>query len=236
MTDQRAHDKDFVRAWNEALAECGNLHALAERLGISYRAMLRRRRRVEARLGVTLLSPGSSADAERALMARKGVAPEFDMTHPVAPGFAVKGTSTLYGPEGQILQWVKTDQDRERMNAAMVAAVEAMSERIPREKPRPAPKHTSDDLLNCYVTTDYHVGSLSWPEETGEPWDTSIAERMLIDWFGAAIAQSPPAESAVLAQLGDFLHYDSLEAITPTSKHLLDVDSRFQRVVRVAIR
>jgi hypothetical protein len=236
MTDQRADDMDFVRAWNEALTECSSLIALAKHFGISNRAMLRRRRRVEARLGITLPSPGSAADAERALMARKGVAPEFDMTHPVAPGFAVKGTSTLYTQAGIAAQWVKTDQDRERMHAAMVAAVEAMAERIPREKPRPAPKHANADLLNCYVITDYHVGSLSWPEETGEPWDTSIAERMLIDWFGAAIAQSPPAESAVLAQLGDFLHYDSLEAITPTSKHLLDADSRFQRVVRVAIR
>lgn len=236
MTDQRAHDMDFVRAWNEALTECGNLDALAERLGISYRAMLRRRRRVEARLGVTLPSPGSAADAERALMARKGVAPEFDMTHPVAPGFVVKGTSTLYGPEGQILQWVKTDQDRERMHAAMLAAVEAMAERIPREKPRPAPKHTSDDLLNCYVITDYHIGALSWPEETGQAWDTDIAENMLVEWFAAAIAQSPASGTAVFAQLGDWLHWDGMDAVTPTSKHLLDSDTRFQRIVRVAIR
>jgi hypothetical protein len=32
------------------------------------------------------------------------------------------------------------------------------------------------------------------------------------------------------------LHFDGLDAVTPTSKHLLDVDTRFPKVVRSAIR
>jgi hypothetical protein len=40
----------------------------------------------------------------------------------------------------------------------------------------------------------------------------------------------------VFAQLGDFLHWDGMDAVTPASKHLLDADGRFTKLVRVAIR
>src|SRR5690606_29681607 len=66
-------------------------------------------------------------------------------------------------------------------------------------------------------------------------WDTQIAEQLLVDWFGAAIAQSPDAAVGVFAQLGDFLHWDGIQAVTPTSGHVLDADTRFQKLIRVAI-
>ncbi|MCP4993188.1 MAG: winged helix-turn-helix domain-containing protein, partial [Gammaproteobacteria bacterium] len=55
-------------------------------------------------------------------------------------------------------------------------------------------------------------------------------------WFDTAIGQAPNAETAVLALLGDFLHWDGMEAVTPASGHLLDADTRFSKVVRVAIQ
>jgi hypothetical protein len=48
--------------------------------------------------------------------------------------------------------------------------------------------------------------------------------------------QSPDADTAVFAQMSDFLHFDGMDAVTPASKHLLDVDTRFAKVVRSAIR
>jgi hypothetical protein len=177
------------------------------------------------------------AQAEKAFRARSGVSPECDVNHPTPPGYVVKGTSTLYDEDGRPrLQWVKTTADAEAQAAIMRAAVEAMAEKLPREKPRPAPKRTHAELLNCYVVTDFHLGMLAWGEETGADWDTAIAEQMLVDWFAAAIAHSPDAERGVFAQLGDFLHTDGLDAVTPTSRHLLDADTRFQKLVRVAIR
>ena len=77
---------------------------------------------------------------------------------------------------------------------------------------------------------------LAWHEETGDDWDTDIAEKMLVDWFAEAIARSPDSRIGVFAQLGDFLHWDGMDAVTPASKHLLDADTRFQKLVRVAIR
>lgn len=177
-------------------------------------------------------------EAREAADARVGVAPEYGINAPVPAGFRLKGASTLVDTRTgeSVMQWQKIDADREAQAALMRAAIEAMAEKIPREKPRPAPRHTEAALLNCYVLTDYHLGMLAWPDETGEPWDTDIAERMLVDWFSAAIAQAPAAQTAVFAQLGDFLHWDGMDAVTPASKHLLDADTRFQRLVRVAIR
>jgi hypothetical protein len=77
---------------------------------------------------------------------------------------------------------------------------------------------------------------LAWGAETGADWDLSIAETTLVDAFSHMIATSPKAQTAVVNQLGDFLHFDSFEAVTPTNRHLLDADSRFPKVVAVAVR
>lgn len=147
----------------------------------------------------------------------------------------VIGESTLYGADGEVkLTWRKTAQDDKL--AALQEAGEAIIGRIKPKKPAPGPKSADSDLLNCYVITDFHLGMLSWHGETGEDWDTDIAEQMLLDWFSLAIQRSPKAGHAVFAQLGDFLHWDGLEAVTPTSQHSLDADTRFTKLVRVAMR
>lgn len=212
MTRRTYTDDEIITA----LESHPSAAAAARALGLNERTLRRRRDR----------------------LALKGYSPEHGMTHAVPDGFNVKGVSTYYDEDGRVRgQWVKSSADADRREAMMREAVAAMSESIRREKPRPAPKRTEAALLNCYVVTDYHLGQLAWGEETREAdWDTDIAEGMLVDWFSAAIAQSPAAETAVFAQLGDFLHWDGMDAVTPQSRHLLDADTRFQKLVRVAIR
>ena len=170
--------------------------------------------------------------------AKCGVHPSSDMTHGVAPGFSVKGVSTLYGEDGEIrAQWVKSQVDPSTFRENLNAAYDAIAESIPREKAVRNPvKGVNSDLLNLFVITDYHFGMLAWHEETGDDWDLSIAEDLLYRWFSSALQSVPAAETAIIGQLGDLLHYDGLDAITPTSHHVLDSDSRFQKVVRVVIR
>lgn len=170
-------------------------------------------------------------------LALRGHSPEHDMTKTVPDGFRVKGVSSLYNKDGVLsAQWVKSTSDSERQYQMMLEAVSALSDDIPRVSIMSLPPLGMDALLNVYTITDYHFGMLAWKPETGDDWDTDIAERMLVDWFAAAIAQAPHAQSCVLAQLGDFLHFDGLESITPTSGHNLDADTRFTRLVRVVIR
>jgi len=169
--------------------------------------------------------------------AKQGYSPEHDMTHIVPSPYVVKGHSTLYDKDGKPqLQWVKTSLDNDKYQALMLEAIEALKEDIPRVSMINPPPLGKNELLNCYVVTDYHLGMLSWGEETGADWDLQIAEELIIKWFAQAIQQSPDANTAVFAQLSDFLHFDGMDAVTPASKHLLDVDTRFSKLVRSAIR
>lgn len=168
----------------------------------------------------------------------RGYSPEHDFTRPVPDMFHAKGVSTYYNKDGKPTgQWVKASIDLDRQRQFFIEASEAMAEQLPRLPASAAPKqHLNSDLLNCFVITDFHLGALSWHEETGADWDVEIAERTIIGWLQQAIALAPGAETAVFAQLSDFLHADGIEALTPASKHLLDVDTRFAKVVRSAIR
>lgn len=133
--------------------------------------------------------------------------------------------------------WPRVSPDDNLREAAMRAMVDALSESLPREEPAlPILRHGNDDLANQFTITDLHMGMLSWGEETGADWDMKIAEKILFDWFAAAIRQSSDAKLAIMAQLGDLLHYDSHESVTPAHKHVLDSDSRYQKMVRVIIR
>lgn len=175
-------------------------------------------------------------DAEAAAT-RAGTAPEFGLIDSAAAGTFMGKVTVHRNAAGEVVNtWARYHPDDEKRMVALLAAVEAMGEKLPREKARAAPAKTAADLCNVYVLTDFHLGMLAWHEETGADWDTDIAERMLVDWFSAAIAQAPASEFAVFAQLGDFLHWDGMDAVTPASKHLLDADTRFQKLVRVAIR
>jgi len=157
---------------------------------------------------------------------------------PILPdGLRLKGNSTYINKDGKMAgQWVKTTTDDIRREELIRESIQALKDDMPRATLMSAPPFGNDNLLNCYVITDYHLGMLSWKPETGENWDIEIAEDLLIKWFAKAIAQSPDSNTAIFAQMSDFLHFDGMDAVTPASKHLLDVDTRFAKVVRVAIR
>lgn len=171
--------------------------------------------------------------------AARGYAPGFDLTHPVAPGQMLKGTSTLYKDGQPVMQWVKTRADAAQLEEFMRAAAAAMAEELPRAKAVRAPALSDAKLATVYTLTDSHVGALCWHRENLAPngdWDLSIAERVLTGCFEHMVRASPPARVGIVAQLGDFLHSDGLEAKTPTSGHILDQDGRFPKVVATAIR
>lgn len=148
----------------------------------------------------------------------------------------VKGISALYSNGEKVLEWVKTNRDEQKAFEAQQAAIKALCENIPPEIPSWFKRNSNDQLCTNYVITDYHLGMLSWPQETGEKWDIKIAERTLVNWFQEAIHTSPDSEVGIFCQLGDFLHTDSMIPATPTSGHILDADTRYQKMVEVTIR
>jgi hypothetical protein len=195
-------------------------------------------RNAAERLQVSAGTIQNGIDRVKRKAASRGYSPKHDMTRVAPEPFVVRGISTYYNAEGKASgQWVKTRLDDDKMQAIMLETVEALKEDIPRISMTEPPPLGNDNLLNCYVITDYHMGMLAWHEETGgDDWDLKIAEELIIKWFAQAIYQSPNADQAVFAQMSDFLHFDGMDAVTPASKHLLDVDSRFSKLVRSSIR
>lgn len=188
-------------------------------------------------LGVNRRTVDKSLDRLRLAAAARGFAPDHGMTKVAAPGFRVKGTSTLYDEDGKAkAQWVKTTADNDLREQAIREAYESLATDITRVGPTKAPRATLDNLCNLYTLTDSHVGAKCWGVETGADWDLDIAEKTLIECFAQMVHSSPAAGTAIVNQLGDFLHTDGIMAMTPTSGHLLDADGRFSKIVTVAIR
>lgn len=153
-------------------------------------------------------------------------------------GMIITGRSTLTDLRtGEpVMEWVKESLDRQKAAEAQRAAYAALAAELPRIAPTVPPRAAESHLATVYTLTDCHVGALAWRKEGGDDWDLEIAEKTLIGCFKHMIETSPASELAVVNQLGDFLHWDGLEAVTPASHHLLDADGRFEKVVAVAIR
>jgi hypothetical protein len=199
--------------------QCASNPEAARILGVSKEAVRKAVRRHQAREGYFAGGVGESPE-------RDGISP-----------YVIKGVSTYFDAEGnQKGQWVKTRLDDELREQAIRAAAETLAKDIPPVAPVPAPTATSDELLNLYVFTDYHIGMLAWHREGGEDWDLDIAEELLTAAFADMIRRSPDAHTCIVGQIGDLMHTDSFKPLTPASGHLLDADSRFPKMVEVAVR
>jgi len=160
-----------------------------------------------------------------------------DYTKTVPEGFVIRGVSQ-YIRDGKVNgQWVKTSIDHQKQQEMMRAAVDAMCEEITPVEAILPPEKTYGNLCNVYTLTDCHVGMRAWGKETltGD-WDLTLAEQTLTKCFSHMVNCSPEAKTCVIAQLGDFLHYDSaISAVTPMHGHTLDADGRMPKMVSVAI-
>lgn len=210
------HQKQIVDLASQGLTK----REIGDRLGISERRVFKHLRAIKAKAALG------------------GIAPEADMNYKTPIGFNVKGTSTLIDKTtGETkLQWIKTDVNKDAQEELMRTFVDALKEELPKYDRVSFKATTVSDLATVYTLTDCHVGMKSWNPETGADWDLTIAERTLVSCFAEMVNAAPNSETAVVAQLGDFLHADSIQPVTPTSGHLLDADDRYSKVVSVGIR
>lgn len=210
MSDPKATD-DELRA---AIDKAGSYRAAAELLGMNESSVRRRANR----------------------MAQRGWSPQHDMTHTVPDGYKVKGVSSLYDQDGKLrAQWVKSTEDTERRKAIIEESYKAMLADIEPLPPRKdSCKDYSDDILAAYQLGDPHVGMRAWAAECGADWDLAIAEnvhRIVVDDL---VSRSRRTEQALLVNLGDLLHYDSMMPATPRSGNMLDADGRYNKMIGIA--
>lgn len=205
---------DVLQQAVAAFAETGNKQKAADNLGISVN---------------TLKYRLQSA-------ARQGNAPEAHLEHPVAEGFVLKSYSHLTKTAAGEPIWIKADTDKERQKEAMEAAVAALCADIVPVAPVGAPSVALDQLLTQYTFTDFHLGALCWHREGGADWDVQIAYDTGIGVMKMLVEGAPQSSAAVVNVQGDFLHADGILPVTPSHGHILDADSRFGKVVDVAIK
>jgi hypothetical protein len=169
--------------------------------------------------------------------ARMGDSPDADAQGLAAEGFAVKGKSTLYDADGNIkVQWVKTQEDKEKRHEALLEELEMASERVKGlSLPTKAPVRLDTELLAIYPYGDPHVGMYAWHGDSEKDFDLNKAVELMTVATASLVQAAPPAEKALVIFLGDFYHADNQSNTTTRSGAQLDVDSRWLKVFRVGV-
>jgi hypothetical protein len=196
-------------------------------------------RKAAAALGVNRSTVRSAIDRCKKKAAVRGHSPDHDMTKTTPDGFHVQGVSTLYDGEGNLAaQWVKTKKDNSaEAREAIIEATAAILEPYRRKsKTTKAPKYKETDQISVYGWGDMHVGMLSWRLEVGADYDLGIAEDIMAKAVDRGVEAAPSTKNALLIFVGDNMHSNGPDARTPASKHILDVDGRFVKIVETCIR
>jgi len=233
-------DDDTLRATADALAHAGSVRGAARALGITPKAVRKRRVTLAERglLGYAPVLPGFvvksvASKAPDGAWVRQVKEPGAPFATPA--GHTVKGESALVDGEGRIIQkWVKTRNEYAPADVAEILKA-AFADYAPRAVATPAPI-ASDDILTLIPLNDFHIGMYAWGRETQRNWDLGIAERTIGAGIDDLLTRTPASGVAVVLGGGDLLHSDNNQNQTARSGNALDVDGRYQKVLSVACR
>lgn len=167
----------------------------------------------------------------------QGYAPNQDMNKPVPDGFSVAGVSTMYDADGEVkLQWVKSKQEAEQLLELALEAVREGFNDVKLPKIAKPLKVDTKELLAVYPMGDPHIGLYTWAKETGDDFDVKIAERNLVTAVERLVECAPASDQALIVNVGDFYHSDTMDNRTSRSGNALDVDTRWANVLYVGVR
>ena len=193
-------------------------------------------REAAKQLGVTRDSVKSAIASVKEKAARRGYSEEHGWAGTVPPNYMITGTSELKDAEGNtVLTWYKSKADDEARQQMLLEAIQDATSALPRFRPTKAPASTDDDLATLLTITDFHLGMKAWKDSDGDDWDVKIARDVFLNAVNDMIKGSPKSGVGILNQLGDFLHWDGLVQVTPTSGHHLTGDDRYSKLVELAI-
>lgn len=170
---------------------------------------------------------------------RSGYAPGREITQPLPDNLSLHGVTNLYkvvdGERVLSRQYIMGRKAKDEDIDRVIEAIESACENIKSVDPIKAPKTANKDILNLVHCTDYHLAAYAAQEEGGADWDVRIAKQQFVKAIVDLVEAAPKAHTGIFSQGGDFLHYDSLEALTPANKHLLDADGRAFKMVQLAL-
>lgn len=189
-------------------------------------------------LGVNKSAVSRAIQCLKAKAARNGFAPGH-WTTGVAPGYVIGKVTVQEGPNGVERLWKRQHPEAGELISQIREAIDAMKEEIPPPRPTHRTGLTGSSMLTQYTITDYHMGELCHAVDgdgRGADWNLDLAESLLVGAIEHLAAKSPDSDTAVLALLGDLLHYDGPDPVTPTSRHPVHPDGSQRRMVRATVR
>lgn len=177
----------------------------------------------------------SKVDKRLANFRRKGLLP-LSSGNSVSRGEILKGSSTLYDESGNVkLQWVKTDVPKQQFLDDFNQAIQDLAETLPAlPLIQPPTVLVNDDLATLYISNDIHYGAYNWGEETESDWNLDIAAATIRSAYDHLFTHSPNSRIGIITDLGDLLEVDNDKNMTPKSGNVLDVDTRYSKILRVA--
>lgn len=182
---------------------------------------------LEAQPGYAVKSMTTKAADGSIVKFQKEAGPEYEPTS----GLAIKGKTTWVNAEGRVTQQVVMERSSANQAAVLSAAIrDEFSQYKGYAKLVRPPEETNADLCNYYPIVDPHIGSMSHGRETGESNDLKIGIARVGGTLQRLIGESPPADTGVILNTGDFFHADDQRNVTPASGHQLDVDGRSHKV------
>jgi hypothetical protein len=202
----------------EAIEKHGSMRAAAKALGVAKSAV------------------NESMERLKKSAARQGYAPAHSMTRAVPDGFVAGRISTNYKDDGSIgQQWVIATPDKERQAEILREFALALAQDVKGLAPiTKAPRRADEDLMCVYPLGDPHFGMHAWWQDAGEDFDLKKAEALTCGAVDRLVASAPPAQTALLLNLGDMFHADN-QKNQSQSGHQLDVDGRWSKVQRVGL-
>lgn len=169
-----------------------------------------------------------------------GWMPEYGSTHQLPAGMRMKGISAMVDEVGNVKQsWLKMEQDRD---ASIKVMLDNLAEVLENYKGLSAPVKQvkpkggyDDTTMTWYPIGDHHFGMYAWAEECGVDYDTNVADYILRGAIDKLVDAAPASREAAILNVGDFFHMDNTKNVTNHSGNILDVDTRWTKVVQVGV-
>lgn len=188
-------------------------------------------------LGVSPATVRNIVNTVRRRASAAGYSEAWDARGHVPVGEHVIGRSIYTTNDNNEKVWLKTKKtiQKAEKEEALRAFVEELTKTITPEKKKPKNKKArKDNLLPTIVIGDAHIGMRADGLETRDrDFDSKIASSEILEAIDDLTDKMPESKTGMLVQVGDFTHSDGSSPFT-TKGTLVDVDTRFEKIMRVA--
>ena len=179
-----------------------------------------------------------SLSKAEAYLKKKGKITSVLVGEDAPEGYQIKKVSTNYDGDGNVRQqWISVDKVKEELLGQVKEIVATLAEPCRSLSLKvTAPKNTNNDLMAVYTIADLHLGMFAWDKESGADYDLQIAEDVANDAMIKLVQSVPSTKTCLIANLGDFMHTDTVQNKTMHAGNILDVDSRWGKIIQVGSR